>query len=58
MLAGEFFGERVLGLPIVAKLPRAVRIAYGVVVIGGTLAALTFALPLLDGHLGKWGTYP
>ena len=56
VLAGEFFGERLLGAPFVAKMPRSVRMAYAVVVLGGTLAVLMFAFPLLEGHLVKWGT--
>src|SRR5262245_10509674 len=55
VLAGEFFGKRVLGASFVRKLPPLVRITYGVVVIGVALAALMFAFPLLNGNLGKWG---
>lgn len=56
ILALEFVGERVLGIAYVAKLPRAFRIAYGVVVLGAVLATLTLAQSLLEGHLAKWGS--
>jgi len=56
VLAGEFFGERVLGAPFVAKMPRPIRMTYAVAVLGSVLATLMFALPLLEGHLVKWGT--
>ena len=55
MFAGEFFGESVLGAPFAAKLPRVIRVTYAVVVMGGTVASLMFALKLLEGHLAKWG---
>jgi hypothetical protein len=56
VFAGEPFGERVLGSPFAAKLPKPARAVYAVVVVGGALAALQFALPLLEGHLVKWGS--
>ena len=55
ILAGEFFGEKLLGPPFVAKLPRPLRITYGVVVLAAVMAAMMFAWPLLEPHLGKWG---
>jgi hypothetical protein len=56
MLAGEYFGERVFGAPFVARLPRAARMAYAVVILSALLAVAVFAQPLLEGHLAKWGT--
>jgi hypothetical protein len=56
MLVGEYFGERVFGHPFVARLPRAIRMAYAMLVLGALLAAVVFAQPLLEGHLAKWGT--
>lgn len=56
VLAGEFFGEKLLGAYFVGKLPRLLRIAYAVVVLGAVLAALMFAMPVLEPHLSKWGS--
>lgn len=56
ILALEFLGERVLGVAFVAKLPQAIRILYGVVVLGAVLTTLVLAQKLLEGHLAKWGS--
>lgn len=55
LLAVELWGERLLGASFVVRLPRLVRIAYGALVLGGTVAVLFVAQQLLDGHLERWG---
>lgn len=55
VLALEFVGERLLGGAFVARLPRAIRMTYAVVVLGAVLATLALAQSLLEGHLVRWG---
>jgi hypothetical protein len=56
VLAGEFFGDRVLGAPFVARCSRATRIIYGVIVLVAVIVCAAFALQLLDGQLVKWNS--
>ena len=56
LLAGEFFGDRLLGASFISKLPQSLRLMYGVIVVGGVMASLMFGIHLLDGHLVRWGS--
>lgn len=55
LLAGEYFGDRVLGASFVTGLSSSARIAYAVIVMGAVFFSLVFGLHLLEGHLAKWG---
>jgi hypothetical protein len=54
VMAGEYFGERVLGAPFVTRFSRTARIVYGVIVFVAVIACGMFALQFLNGHLVTW----